>query len=83
MYKVINDPPPYWFVIIKNFDLEKDKASGAKSIGSWRFQDEADALAKFEELLPLYPETKRDYSHLKKFGFKKREPNSPEIDSNG
>lgn len=52
---IVNDTPPYWFAIIRNFDLKRDRASGAKSIGVWRFIDEGDAEAKFEELRPLYP----------------------------
>jgi hypothetical protein len=55
LVRIVNDPPPYWFVMIKNFDLTRDKASGAKSMGVWRFTGEADALAKFNELRPLYP----------------------------
>ena len=46
---------PYWFVIIRNFNLEKDKASGATSIGVWRFGHEDEAFDKFNELEPLYP----------------------------
>jgi hypothetical protein len=46
---------PYWFVIIKGFDPERDEASGAKSIGVWRFGYEDQAITKFEELRPLYP----------------------------
>ena len=53
--RVCNDPPPYFLVIIRGFNRDRDKASGAKSIGVWRFIDEADAKAKFEELRPLYP----------------------------
>lgn len=55
LVRVVNDPPPYYFVIIRNFDMHRDKASGAKSIGVWRFIDPQDADAKFEELRPLYP----------------------------
>ena len=55
LVKIINDPPAYWLVFIRNFNLEQDKASGAKSIGSWRFTLEADALAKFAALKSLYP----------------------------
>ena len=46
---------PYWFVIIRNFNLEKDKVSGATSIGVWRFGHEDQAYAKFAELEPMYP----------------------------
>ena len=46
---------PYWFVFIRNFDLKKDGACGAKTIGSWRFRREEDAQAKFLELNPFYP----------------------------
>ncbi|MGC2577543.1 MAG: hypothetical protein WA376_08190, partial [Terrimicrobiaceae bacterium] len=46
---------PYWFVMIRNFNLEKDRASGATSIGVWRFGHEDQAFAKFAELEPLYP----------------------------
>src|SRR5262245_45898948 len=31
--KIVNDPPPYWFVWIHNFKPQRDKASGAKTIG--------------------------------------------------
>ena len=62
LVRVVSDPDkessafkPYWFVVIKNFDLEKDKASGATSIGVWRFGYEDQAEAKFAELEPLYP----------------------------
>jgi hypothetical protein len=41
--------------MIRNFDLEKDKASGATSIGVWRFGHEDEGFAKFDELEPLYP----------------------------
>ena len=46
---------PYWFVVIKHFDLAKDKVSGATSTGVWRFGHEDEAFAKFAELEPLYP----------------------------
>ena len=55
LVKVINDPPPYWFVFIRSFNLVQDKKSGAKSIGVWRFQHEEEAHAKFEQLKPLFP----------------------------
>ena len=55
LVRVINDPPPYWFVMIRNFDPTRDKASGAKSMGVWRFVDESDAIAKFNKLRTLYP----------------------------
>jgi hypothetical protein len=53
--RVCNDPPPYWLVIIRGFKRERDKASGATSIGVWRFTDEAAAKAKFDELRQHYP----------------------------
>jgi hypothetical protein len=55
LVRVVNDPPPYWFVMIKGFDPTRDRASGTKSMGVWRFVDESDALAKFNKLRPLYP----------------------------
>jgi hypothetical protein len=57
--KVVNDPPRYWFVWIHNFNLRRDKASGAKTIGVWRFTEKDVARIKFEQLLPLYPASKR------------------------
>jgi hypothetical protein len=64
LVRVVSDPDkreggpfkPYWFVLVKGFDPVKDKASGGTSIGVWRFGYEDEALAKFEELAPLYPE---------------------------
>ena len=53
--RVCNDPPPYWLVIIRGFNRERDKASGATSIGVWRFIDKAAAKAKFDELRQHYP----------------------------
>lgn len=46
---------PYWFVMIRNFDLEKDKPRGATSIGVCLFGHKDQAYAKFEHLLPLFP----------------------------
>ncbi len=53
--KVINDPPPYFLVMIRGFDREKDAQTGARSIGSWRFQGEVEARAKFDELTRFFP----------------------------
>jgi hypothetical protein len=61
--RVVSDPDkreggtfkPYWFVLIKGFDLIRDKASGGTSIGVWRFGYEDQASSKFAELEPLYP----------------------------
>jgi hypothetical protein len=63
LVRVVSDPDkreggtfkPYWFVAIKSFNPAKDKASGATSIGVWRFGYEDEAFAKFAELEPLYP----------------------------
>ena len=44
---------PYWFVIIRNFNLEKDKASGATSIGVWRFGHEDRLLPSSKNWNPL------------------------------
>ncbi len=62
LLRVVSDPDkasvtfkPYWFVMIRNFNLEKDRASEASSIGVWRFGYEDQAYAKFAELEPLYP----------------------------
>jgi hypothetical protein len=63
LVRVVSDPDkreggtfkPYWFVLIKGFDPLRDKASGATSIGVWRFGYEDEACAKYAELEPLYP----------------------------
>jgi hypothetical protein len=58
---------PYWFVIIRNFNLKRDYVCGAKSIGVWRFGHKEQAFAKFEELRAFFPP------------FVKREPTAAQI----
>jgi hypothetical protein len=41
--------------MIRDFHPDKDAACGAKNMGVWRFTDEGSAIAKFEQLRPLYP----------------------------
>jgi hypothetical protein len=56
LLQIINDPPSYWFVMIRNFDPKPDLAPGridpAKS-NVWRFLDFGRAKAKFRELSAL------------------------------
>ena len=78
LVRVANNPPPYWLVMIRSFHIERDRASGAKSIGVWRFVKEQPAIAKFEELRPLYPPypirlpTPAQLAHRAKFAEQKR-----------
>jgi hypothetical protein len=46
LVQIVNDPPPYWFVLIRNFDQSSDSkdrralapvASGWSGNGVWRF----------------------------------------------
>jgi len=55
LVRVCNDPPPYWLVMIRGFNRKREKASGATSIGVWRFTDKVAAKAKFDELRQHYP----------------------------
>lgn len=55
LVRVINDGAPYWFVMIRNFQLERDRMSGARTMGVWRFVKEEDAEAKYGELVKFYP----------------------------
>jgi hypothetical protein len=67
LVQITSDPPPYWFVLIRNFDQSSDGedrralapvASGWLGNGVWRFQDFAKARTRFEEFkaLPLFVE---------------------------
>jgi hypothetical protein len=64
LVKIVNDPPPYWFVMIRNFD-QSDHGPDRKALegittpwgnGDWRFLDFEKAKAKFEQLerLPIF-----------------------------
>jgi hypothetical protein len=64
LYQIINDP--YWLVVIKAFEPQgRDRALVAaglahpSKVGTWRYVALADAQAKFDQLKPFYPETKR------------------------
>jgi hypothetical protein len=53
LYRVMIDPPPYWFVLIRGFDPNRDIAPGIidpHKVPTWRFVSFADAEAKFEQL---------------------------------
>jgi hypothetical protein len=62
--RVINDPPSYWFVRIRNFNqsstgpdrIALNDISTPWGNGVWRFLDEAKGRAKFEQLanLPIF-----------------------------
>jgi hypothetical protein len=66
LVQVTNDPPPYWFVLIRNFDqspIGKDRQAlagltSASGNGVWRFQDFAKARTQFElfKALPIFVE---------------------------
>jgi hypothetical protein len=72
LLQITNDPPSYWFVMIRNFDPKSDVASEfidpAKS-SVWRFLDFRRAKTKFAELsaLPwaIADEQKRQERRLK------------------
>jgi hypothetical protein len=64
LVQITNDPPPYWFVLIRNFDMSAESAD-RKALaglttpfgnGVWRFLDFEKAKAKFAELraLPIF-----------------------------
>lgn len=64
LVQIVNDQPPYWFVLIRNFDQSgtgKDRLA-LKGIttpwgnGVWRFLDFEQAKRKFSELsaLPIF-----------------------------
>ena len=60
--QVTNDPPPYWFVLIRNFNqapngTDRQAIGGAPyGNGVWRFTEFEKAKAKFLELsaLPIF-----------------------------
>jgi hypothetical protein len=70
LLQILNDQPPYWFVMIRNFDSKRDLAPGMKGDssgprrqeqliapsknGNWRFTDLEMAKAKFA-LLSVLP----------------------------
>jgi hypothetical protein len=64
LLRVVNDPPAYWFVMIRNFNPSPTGAdrkaleglTTASGNGVWRFLDEDQARTKFEQLasLPIY-----------------------------
>ena len=66
LVQVFNDPPPYWFVMIKGFEVrpkgrdhllvELGLVHPDTQVGNWRFTSRSAAKAKFEQLsaLPLY-----------------------------
>ena len=64
LLQVTNDPPSYWFVMIRNFD-QRDQGKDRKALkglttlwgnGVWRFLDLKKARAKFDKFakLPLF-----------------------------
>jgi hypothetical protein len=64
LLQVTNDPPSYWFVMIRNFD-QRDQGKDRKALkglttpwgnGVWRFLDLKKARAKFDKLakLPIF-----------------------------
>lgn len=69
LLQILNDQPPYWFVLIRNFDPKRDWAPGTKGDlsgprrqehlidpsknGNWRFTDLGTATAKFAQLSAL------------------------------
>jgi hypothetical protein len=64
LIRITNDPPSYWFVLIRNFN-QSDNGPDRKALkglttpsgnGVWRFLDERRAKAKFEQLanLPIF-----------------------------
>jgi hypothetical protein len=72
LLQILNDQPPYWFVMLRSFDPKRDLAPGLidRSRGNvWRFLDLERAKAKFGELsaLPwcLADEQKRQESREK------------------
>jgi hypothetical protein len=66
LVQIVNDPPPYWFVLIRNFDQSpngKDRqalagVTNAWGNGVWRFLDFAKARSRFEafKALPIFVE---------------------------
>jgi hypothetical protein len=64
LVRVLNDPPSYWFVLIRGFN-QSDNGPDRQALkglttpwgnGVWRFLDEAKAKVKFEQLakLPIF-----------------------------
>jgi hypothetical protein len=61
LVQIVNDPPPYWFVMVRNFDPSpngKDRQSlagltSAWGNGVWRLQDFAKARTRFEQFKAL------------------------------
>ena len=53
--EIVPPPFPYWFILIKNFNLKRDYICGAESIGVWRFAHKSEAFAKFNELKEFFP----------------------------
>lgn len=61
LVRVLNDPPPYWFVLIRSFDQSENGADrkALKGLttpwgnGVWRFLEFEKAKAKFEQVSPL------------------------------
>ena len=64
LLQITNDPPPYWLVMIRNFDMS-DSGPDRKALkglttpwgnGVWRFLDFKLATAKFEQFsqLPIF-----------------------------
>jgi hypothetical protein len=64
LVQITNDPTPYWFAMVRNFDQSpngKDRQAlagltSAWGNGVWRFQDFAKARTRFEEFasLPIF-----------------------------
>jgi hypothetical protein len=64
LLRVTNDPPPYWFVMIRNFNQSPtgpdrkalEGLTTAWGNGIWRFLDQDQATAKFQQLasLPIF-----------------------------
>ena len=78
LLKVINDPPPYWFVRISGFNVspkgrdrvlvELGLVHPETQVGNWRFTSLEGAQAKFEVLcaLPLYQAEEEKAQNLRR-----------------
>jgi hypothetical protein len=55
LLQVLNDPPPYWLVIIRSFEPKRDTGQGIdpQKANVWRFLSLEEARIKFLELKAL------------------------------